>query len=586
MAAHARPGKSFTEMLDLILRNQRRPNDPFSPQLLMAIFWEEGLFTNKKQQKGTAVGFGQVEPAELWKLTTAKAREHGYDVPGVSTSTRSLSDDLAVTVPSCLLLHQFHASQAPTTEGKVRSALNAYGGVDYKGPSSLTREDRLRIIANWRKCEEKLKALPFSEYAIANYSGNLDELANKYMDALALSRPFNRDFVFSRTPELVRFRDLLFPRGWSLYGVGPRPGAAAAAQPRSPAAAATPARAESLFGEIVESREISFGNGRRFHVVAGPGESLAELEAGDLLVHAHNGSGLRAVPITSTPAAPEDFFFEGVMAEKGPPGLYVEVESAGGYPIARRIADPFGHVAENAAVIRPFSFEDWPGEDLDEGPAEATDAELRQRRTDLVASITKSDLYWHEVPLAEGYRIQVCCPVLKDDVFVPVTGRETMELARKFDVFPLSRAVMDQAHNAALKVEKQQTPASLYDFVTYSNRLKWTPYYTHFGYALSSGAHKLWVISSRGKVINYGFYIRRKQTDPVRCGKYLDPKLNVIQGLGARHDASHWDYSQLLQFMTGLKDASGQAVDLRRALLDRHPAVWDEAQPPAAGSVP
>jgi hypothetical protein len=29
MAGHPRPGKSFIEMLDLILRNQRRPNDVF-----------------------------------------------------------------------------------------------------------------------------------------------------------------------------------------------------------------------------------------------------------------------------------------------------------------------------------------------------------------------------------------------------------------------------------------------------------------------------------------------------------------------------------------------------------------------------
>lgn len=109
---------------------------------------------------------------------------------------------------------------------------------------------------------------------------------------------------------------------------------------------------------------------------------------------------------------------------------------------------------------------------------------------------------------------------------------------------------------------------------------------TEYGYALSSGAHKLWVISSRGRTINYGFYIRRVASDPIRCGPYLDAQYNVIQSLGARHDDAHWDYSQLLQFMSGLKDPGGQAVDLRRALLDKHPAVWDEAQPPAAGSLP
>src|SRR5262249_20674117 len=132
--AHARPGKSFMEMLELILANQRRPNDPFSPQLLMAIFWEEGFFTNKRQARGSAIGFGQAEPAELPKLTTQRARDLGYEVPGVAATTRQLSDELAVTVPSCLLLHLFHASTATTTEGKVRFALHAYANVDFKGP--------------------------------------------------------------------------------------------------------------------------------------------------------------------------------------------------------------------------------------------------------------------------------------------------------------------------------------------------------------------------------------------------------------------------------------------------------------------
>ena len=67
------------------------------------------------------------------------------------------------------------SSGATTTEAKVRAALNAYGGVDSQG-SSLTRDDLLRIIATWRRCEEKLKALPFSVYAFANYAGNLVEL--------------------------------------------------------------------------------------------------------------------------------------------------------------------------------------------------------------------------------------------------------------------------------------------------------------------------------------------------------------------------------------------------------------------------
>lgn len=593
MATHARPGKSFTDMLQLILDNMRRPNNPFSPQLLMAIFWEESFFNNRKQERGSAIGFGQAEPAELPKLTTQQARDNGYEVPGVSRNTRELTDALAVTVPSCMLLHLFHSSRAATTEDKVRAALHGYGGVDFRGPSALTREDRLRIIGNWRKCEEKLKALPFSVYAIANYSGNVADLAERYMDALALAKPFQRDFQFT-TPPAVKVRDILFPPGWSLLGwPAARAGAPAAAPPSAPAAGAGgAARAESLFEEIVSERSVSLDGGRRMVLVAGPGEELPPLEEGDLLVRRSRAGGRpRASRIQSAPAMAEEFVFEGVAPENGPRGYYVRVAGSRA-PIARHIADVRGRVAAGTLVVRPQWFEDAEdmegagAEDAGEDFTEDTDAQLTQRRTTLVAGITGADLYWHDVPLRDGFKIKVSSPVFKDGVFVPVTAAETMALARRLQVFPLSRAVMDQAHNFANQVPKPASPDSLYDYVTYTQRLRATPYVTQYGYALSSGAHKLWVVSARGPVINYGFYIPRARGELVRCGPNLDPKQNVIQGLGAAHNAQHWDYSQLLQFMSNLRDASGQAVDLRQALLDKNPAVWDEAAPPAAASLP
>lgn len=205
----ARPGKSFMAMLALILANQRRPNDPCSPQLLMAIFWEEGFFTNRKHEHGSAIGFGQVEPAELPKLTTQQVRDNGYEVFGVSRATRELSDGLAVTVPSCLLLHMFHSSCAQTREGKIiAAALHGYGGVDDQGPSALRRDNRLRIIAGWLACERELKTLPFSVYTIVNDPNDLAELEDRSIRALKLARRFEPGYVFSRSPR-VRFRDLL-----------------------------------------------------------------------------------------------------------------------------------------------------------------------------------------------------------------------------------------------------------------------------------------------------------------------------------------------------------------------------------------
>ena len=252
---HARPGKTFMDMMELILKHQRRPNDPFSPQLLMAIFWEETFFTNRKQDVGTAIGFGQTEPAELPKLTTQLARDKGYELPGVSAATRELDDPRAVTAPSCLLLHLFHAAPptASTTEARVRFALEGYGGVHFKGKSSLTKEQRLAIIANWRKCEEKLKALPFSVYSVVNFTGNLDQLAERYMDALHLARPFLRDFKFT-TPPQMRVRDILFPPGWSLPGFGPSINTTSTANPNATAAAPASRPAESLLEELASRR--------------------------------------------------------------------------------------------------------------------------------------------------------------------------------------------------------------------------------------------------------------------------------------------------------------------------------------------
>jgi hypothetical protein len=573
---HARPGKSFMDMLQLILKNQRRPNDPFSPQLLMAIFWEETFFTNRKQVGGgTGIGFGQTEPAELPKLTTQRARDKGYELPGVSAATRELDEARAVAAPSCLLLHLFHAAPptATTPEARVRFALEGYGGVHFKGKSSLTREDRLRIIANWRKCEEKLKALPFSIYTVVNFAGNLTELSERYMDALHLAKPFVRNFQFT-TPPPVKVRDILFPPGWSLPGLGPT------TANNTTATAPAPARPESFFAEIVTRRRARLPHGQRFELVAGPGEELPALSEGDLLVRpSPHGGPPRAARIRSAAAPAEDFFFEGVLPDRGPAGYYVEV--AGTRPRARHIADAWGRVAPDTAVLRPQAA-DEPWADLQE----ETNAELARRRTALVAAITAADLVWHDVPLREGYRVKVSAPVLKDGLFVPVTAGETWQLARRLELLPLSRAVMDQAHNAARQAGKQATPDSLFDFVTYTRRLQPTVYGTERGQALTSGAHKLWVISARGPVINYGFYIPRVSGELVRCGPTLDPRQNVIQGLGAAHNAAHWDYSQLLQLMTGLRDASGNAVSLRQALTDRHPSVWDETGPPAPGSLP
>lgn len=210
MTGEGRP-KTFAEMLELIEQHQRSPGRPFTPQLLMAIFWEESLFTNTSQVHGTAIGFGQVEPAEMPKITTDRARALGYYVEGVSASTRELPDDLSVTVPSCYLLHLYHSSDASTVEGRVEFALRAYAGVYYEGPSSLTRERRLEIVEGWRRCERALLALPLT-VAEARRNASPD-LEDAYMAALQHARPFRVETM----------RERLFPPGWERRDEGARP---------------------------------------------------------------------------------------------------------------------------------------------------------------------------------------------------------------------------------------------------------------------------------------------------------------------------------------------------------------------------
>lgn len=206
------PEKNFLEMLLLILRNHRRPLDPFTPQVLMAIFWEETLFNNSRQVVsgggfGRGVGFGQVEKQELPKVSTQEALLKGYFVPGMTKTTTTLPDDTSVQVASCMLLHLFHQSKSNTREGKVAFAYRGYSG------------SRQAIIDRWVDCEKRLLSLPFSEFKIVNFPEPLANLEERIMEALQPARAFDPKRKVTVTAadgskKLVRFRDTLFPRFW------------------------------------------------------------------------------------------------------------------------------------------------------------------------------------------------------------------------------------------------------------------------------------------------------------------------------------------------------------------------------------
>ena len=87
-------GISFSDMWDLIQENHSPA--VFSCQLLVGIFWEETMFTNRKQLQGPAVGFGQVEPATMKAV-------NAYYGTNYSVSLILIDDPTSVAITSDVL---------------------------------------------------------------------------------------------------------------------------------------------------------------------------------------------------------------------------------------------------------------------------------------------------------------------------------------------------------------------------------------------------------------------------------------------------------------------------------------------------
>ena len=138
------PGYSFAAMARLVYDNNWQLYEIFSDELLLAIFWEETQFNNIPQLRGTAVGFGQVEPAELWTLKKY----------GVTTNAKNILNDPghSVEVTAYYLRHLYESQKAtPRTRGE---ALKRYSGYYYDRAAW-----RLNLIAGWEACERALKAI-------------------------------------------------------------------------------------------------------------------------------------------------------------------------------------------------------------------------------------------------------------------------------------------------------------------------------------------------------------------------------------------------------------------------------------------
>lgn len=213
------PGKSFIEMLLLTLKNHRQPS-PFTARLMMAIFWEESLFTNRSQiGGGRGVGFGQVERQNFYWLKQESARKGGYYVEGVHSGVTQLNDDRSVQVASCYLLYLHKHPDAQKSPDKVMWALKAYGGVKAADGTPLTSEERLAIINRWRDCERSLADVPFSEADIAFSLDPVQRIEDRIIAALKLAKVFDENALVKRivngTAQNVPIRQLLFPRYWA-----------------------------------------------------------------------------------------------------------------------------------------------------------------------------------------------------------------------------------------------------------------------------------------------------------------------------------------------------------------------------------
>lgn len=245
-------------------------------------------------------------------------------------------------------------------------------------------------------------------------------------------------------------------------------------------------------------------------------------------------------------------------------------------------------------------------------------------RTQLLTHLTSHDFYWETINLAGGATISVSFPLrkkysdldelkkmdpnpnsklkLEPYLFVPVTPQETMKIAAKLGYFPLTRAVADQMFNQATQVLfKRSLYPDMFNLIEFTKELETTAYGSQYGWGMAAGWHKLWVLSTHQspqgskhgahkegpflytkvlKPVNYGFVDKAGTPKTVvPGGKYLDKtKYALHQDVGNAHGGNHWDYSQLLQLMTNFKDPSNPGLDLKTALLQGHPAIWDEKE--------
>lgn len=186
------PGRDMTYMDCLVQRHNMTTSAACTHEIILAICWEEGLFNNGAQDGGSAIGFGQTEPAELDRLN--RDGSISVDVAKV----RARDDDEGIEA-ACQVLDYYIRRF-----GVRDRALRAYAGYDYAGFDRKKFKDvdawhanRDHIINGWKECEKGL--LEIAAYELA---------PEATMEALKKARGF---IPTAETADGRTYREILFP---------------------------------------------------------------------------------------------------------------------------------------------------------------------------------------------------------------------------------------------------------------------------------------------------------------------------------------------------------------------------------------
>lgn len=236
--------------------------------------------------------------------------------------------------------------------------------------------------------------------------------------------------------------------------------------------------------------------------------------------------------------------------------------------------------------------------------------QVHKLRKEIYPKLKTATLSWQQVDLGFHATVEVCVPVsvtvdfkadladVKKDysllftaptgtsppLYLPVTKKETWEMAQNFKAFPLTRKALDSTYKdpsvTTIPFHQGKFSAGLES----DNFVKYSEYLTANGAdpkKLFSGAIKLWILSNvkSAKTAQCPGPGDQSEDPSVNYGMY-HPAANQgrFQGAASCHDQGHHDYSQILQLMKNFK-LYGRDFDLGTALVTAHPGIWDEANP-------